>query len=141
MGALGGLNSAKGNYTMSLPLIPSLTLNVLRTHKQDWVCEACDAIYPLLEAILQYTIETLVLDGNILRDSILVRLEMVCTSIAQTLFLSTPNPNATLPCTLGSVRGFHTRQRHYVARHVPGVAGLDERQKTGPQPDGPQRLV
>jgi hypothetical protein len=85
MGALGGLNSAKGNYTMSLRFIPSLTLTVLRTHRQDWVCEACDAIYPLLDAILQYTIETLILDGNILRDSILVRLEMVLTYFAQTL--------------------------------------------------------
>ena len=34
-------------------------------------------IYPLYEAILQYTVETLLLDPNVLRDSILVRLEMV----------------------------------------------------------------
>ena len=62
--------------------------------------EACDAIYPLFDAILQYTIETLVLDANILRDSILVRLEMVihtCLSIVLytdtlTLSLLLPEP-------------------------------------------------
>jgi hypothetical protein len=59
-------------------LIPNLTRDIPNPPlRQDWVCEACDAIYPLFDAILQYTIETLVLDANILRDSILVRLEMV----------------------------------------------------------------
>lgn len=105
------------------------------------MCEACYAIYPLYDAILQYTIETLVLDANILRDSILVRLEMV----ARTLTL-----NLTLPCIqtrticitcllltltvsldpiLGTVRGFSPRERHYVAHCVPGVTRLDKRQE------------
>ena len=80
--ALEGPNSVKG--TTHLTLILTLSLHVslaltftLHTVRQDWVCEASDAIYPLFDAILQYTIETLVLDANILRDSILVRLEMV----------------------------------------------------------------
>ncbi len=34
-------------------------------------------MYPLFEAILRYTIETLVLDPNVLRDSILARMEIV----------------------------------------------------------------
>ncbi len=70
------------------------------------MCEACDAIYPLYDAILQYTIETLVLNANILRDSILVRLEMVARPFTLTLTLNGhpnlfphskpyPNPNAT----------------------------------------------
>ncbi len=52
------------------------------------MCEACYAIYPLYDAILQYTIETLVLDANILRDSILVRLEMVARTLTLALFLT-----------------------------------------------------
>jgi hypothetical protein len=52
------------------------------------VCEACYAIYPLYDAILQYTIETLVLDANILRDSILVRLEMVARTFTLALLLT-----------------------------------------------------
>jgi hypothetical protein len=44
-------------------------------------------IYPLFPAILQYTVETLILDPNILRDSLLVRLEMVHP---HTLTLSQP---------------------------------------------------
>ncbi len=53
---------------------------------KDWACEACFAIYPLYPAKLQYTIETLILDANSLRDSILVRLEMV-SSLAHPLLL------------------------------------------------------
>ncbi len=52
------------------------------------MCEACYAIYPLYDAILQYTIETLVLDANILRDSILVRLEMVALPFTLSLALT-----------------------------------------------------
>ncbi len=69
------------NPYLTLALTLTLTLT-LPTVRQDWVCEASDAIYPLFDAILQYTIETLVLDANILRDSILVRLEMVCTYVS-----------------------------------------------------------
>jgi hypothetical protein len=65
-------------YHATLTFIANLTLDYpTPPQRQDWVCEACDVIYPLFDAILQYTIETLVLDANILRDSILVRLEMV----------------------------------------------------------------
>ena len=65
-------------YHATLTFIANLTLEFpTPPQRQDWVCKACDAIYPLFDAILQYTIETLVLDANILRDSILVRLEMV----------------------------------------------------------------
>ncbi len=34
-------------------------------------------MYPLFDAILRYIIETLVLEPNLLRDSILVRMEIV----------------------------------------------------------------
>ena len=68
------------NVDLALTDTRTLTLTLsLPILRQDWVCEASDAIYPLFDAILQYTIETLVLDANILRDSILVRLEMVST--------------------------------------------------------------
>ena len=50
--------------------------------RQDWTCEASFHIYPLFEALMCYTIEKLLLEPNILRDSILVRMEMV------TLFLN-----------------------------------------------------
>ncbi len=44
------------------------------THRQDWSCEACFGIYPLYQAILLYLIDLLLLDANVLRDSILVSL-------------------------------------------------------------------
>ena len=49
--------------------------------RQDWTLEASFEIYPLFEAVLCYTIETLVLEPNVLRDSILVRLEMVSLAL------------------------------------------------------------
>ncbi len=54
------------------------------------MCEASYAIYPLYDAILHYTIEILVLDANILRDSILVRLEMVARTKASPITLPEP---------------------------------------------------
>jgi hypothetical protein len=102
--------SDRDPYPSPQPL-PSLTLTLtlsLPILRQDWVCEASDAIYPLFDAILQYTIETLVLDANILRDSILVRLEMVsilpCPEV-----LFNPNPHPYFPLTLGAVRGILAR--------------------------------
>jgi hypothetical protein len=101
-------------YTLSYPasytVLPSLhrpchTPNLtLHPNRQDWACEACFAIYPLYPAILQYTIEILILDANILRDSILVRLEMVTSNpltinltqcLTMTMSHSNPNP---YPC-------------------------------------------
>ena len=81
-------NEQKVRENLSTPaLLPAVACAVLaylaftyiltQPYRQDWACEACFAIYPLFPAILQYTIETLILDANILRDSILVRLEMV----------------------------------------------------------------
>ncbi len=81
------------------------------------MCEACYAIYPLYDAILQYTIETLVLDANILRDSILVRLEMVTRPFTLTLTLNGhsnlfphskpyPNPNPNPKHYLCSIAAF-----------------------------------
>ncbi len=76
-----------------------LVLN-MRRNIQDWVCEACDVIYPLFDAILQYTIETLVLDANILRDSILVRLEMVIKHVLLLYCTATPSPSPFLSLNL-----------------------------------------
>ena len=62
----------------SLALIQRLTRtrpDTLRT-RQDWACEASFQIYPLYAAIMRYCIDTLILEPNVLRDSILVRLEM-----------------------------------------------------------------
>jgi hypothetical protein len=53
--------------------------------RQDWTLEASFQIYPLFEAVLCYTIETLVLEPNVLRDSILVRMEMVRLALTLTL--------------------------------------------------------
>ena len=47
------------------------------SYRQDWTAETSYQIYPMYEAILQYTVETLLLDANILRDSILVRMELI----------------------------------------------------------------
>ena len=44
--------------------------------KSDWSCEACFAIYPLYHAIMLYLIDMLLLDPNVLRDSILVCLDL-----------------------------------------------------------------
>jgi hypothetical protein len=44
--------------------------------RQDWACEVSEAIYPLLEPITKYLVETLQLDPNILRDSTLQRVEL-----------------------------------------------------------------
>ena len=42
---------------------------------------------------------------------------------------------------LGTVRSFYPRERHYVARHVPGVMRLDKRQDAKSKPHGPERPV
>ncbi len=65
------------SLTQLQPFLAVVLILSPKSNRQDWACEASFAIYPLYEAILQYTIETLILDANILRDSILVRLEMV----------------------------------------------------------------
>ena len=102
MGVSAGPNSAKGALPTARYLHAMLyfVLNIHSVYasnpnRQDWTCEAGFQIYPLFPAILQYTIETLILDPNILRDSILVRLEMV-TSQTLNLALSlahTRNPS------------------------------------------------
>ena len=43
--------------------------------RQDWSCEASWNLFNLMGPILQYTIETLQLGPNILRDSILTRIQ------------------------------------------------------------------
>ena len=53
-----------------IPLSPTML-------RQDWTAETSFAIYPMFAAILQYTVETLLLDANVLRDSILVRMELI----------------------------------------------------------------
>jgi hypothetical protein len=101
--ALEGPNSVKSPthltliLTLTLHLFLALTL-IVHTFRQDWVSEASDAIYPLFDAILQYTIETLVLDANILRDSILVRLEMVSKYFTAPKVISFPNTPTYFPC-------------------------------------------
>ncbi len=45
--------------------------------RQDWSCEASWKFYNLVQPINMYCIETLVLDANILRDSILTRIEQI----------------------------------------------------------------
>ena len=102
MGVSAGPNSAKGALPTARYLHAMLCL-VLNIHsvyasnpkRRDWTCEAGFQIYPLFPAILQYTIETLILDPNILRDSILVRLEMVNSkTLNQALTLAhTRNPS------------------------------------------------
>ena len=47
------------------------------SNRQDWSVEASAAIYPLMQPLLSYVIYTLRQDPNILRDSILMRLEIV----------------------------------------------------------------
>ena len=43
--------------------------------RQDWSLEAAYDIYPLLEPLLNYTVRTLLLESNILRDSVLMQAE------------------------------------------------------------------
>jgi hypothetical protein len=43
--------------------------------RQDWLCEASWNLYNLLEPIMDYTIECLQLGPNVLRDSILTRIQ------------------------------------------------------------------
>jgi len=45
--------------------------------RQDWCCEASWKFHNLIQPINLYCIETLVLDANILRDSILTRIEQI----------------------------------------------------------------
>jgi hypothetical protein len=45
--------------------------------RQDWCLEASWKFHNLIQPVLLYTIETLVLDPNILRDSILTRMEQI----------------------------------------------------------------
>jgi hypothetical protein len=39
-------------------------------HRQDWSFECAAKVFPLLGALKEYLVETLVLDKNILRDSV-----------------------------------------------------------------------
>ncbi len=43
--------------------------------RQDWSLEAAYDIFPLLELLLNYTVRTLLLESNILRDSVLMLAE------------------------------------------------------------------
>ena len=43
--------------------------------RQDWCCEASWKFHNLIQPVNLYCIETLILDANILRDSILTRIE------------------------------------------------------------------
>ena len=43
--------------------------------RQDWICEASWKFHNLIQPIVGYTVSTLLQDANILRDSILTRLE------------------------------------------------------------------
>ena len=43
-------------------------------HRQDWCLEICEKLYPMVRPICLYTVDTLVLDPNVLRDSVLMRL-------------------------------------------------------------------
>ena len=45
--------------------------------RQDWCCEASWKFLNLVQPINLYTIETLILDPNILRDSVLTRIEQI----------------------------------------------------------------
>ena len=56
---------------------PSPSSHTLHVFRQDWTAETSNQIFPLYDAILQYTVETLLLAPNVLRDSILVRMELM----------------------------------------------------------------
>ena len=43
--------------------------------RQDWICEASWKFHNLLQPIIGYTVSTVLLGANILRDSVLMRLE------------------------------------------------------------------
>ena len=43
--------------------------------RQDWICEASWKLHNLIQPIIQYTVGTISLGANILRDSVLTRLE------------------------------------------------------------------
>jgi hypothetical protein len=45
------------------------------SNRQDWSLEAVYEIYPLLPALLDYEVKSLLDDPNVLRDSILIQLE------------------------------------------------------------------
>jgi len=46
------------------------------SHRQDWSLEVSEKLLPLVRPLLLYLSETLVLDANTLRDSVLMRLEL-----------------------------------------------------------------
>jgi hypothetical protein len=47
------------------------------SNRQDWSLEAAYEIFPLLMPLLDYEVKSLLDDGNVLRDSILIQLETV----------------------------------------------------------------
>jgi hypothetical protein len=65
--------------------------------RQDWAAEACFHVYPLYDAIMLYCIDMLLLDPNILRDSILVRMEL---TVFECYVRCNPNPNPNSNITL-----------------------------------------
>jgi hypothetical protein len=62
--------------------------------RQDWSLEAAYDIFPLLEPLLKYTVRLLLLESNILRDSVLMQAEClhfeayvhVCTIMWRVVF-------------------------------------------------------
>ena len=44
--------------------------------RQDWCLEVSEKLHPMVRQICLYTVDTLVLDANVLRDSVLMRLEL-----------------------------------------------------------------
>jgi hypothetical protein len=45
--------------------------------RQDWMLEASEMLFALVKPMLEYLVETLKLDANVLRDSTLQRLELI----------------------------------------------------------------
>ena len=44
--------------------------------RRDWCLEVSEKLFPLIKPVCLYTVDTLVLDTNMLRDSVLMRLEI-----------------------------------------------------------------
>ncbi len=130
----GARKSVKGVscHVLSCQVWSYLLSHSHRTCRQDWSCEACFAMYPLYQAIMLYLIDMLLLDPNVLRDSILVCLHLSICLLSFLLFYNPMFCARLTPTTAAgpdgddSLRMLCACKRDYVAGRLQGVESVDE---------------
>ncbi len=101
--------------------------------RQDWSVEASWKFHNLIQPMNLYCIETLILDANILRDSILTRIENIRSAHPKPYTCTCPIFFLTTLC-LSTLTGFRPSLRAHLRDNVesvfPGTEIIDEHETT-----------